>query len=79
MSSDRLPTFVVQDIRVLDSVFSTGDDGIVFASGNTNQNRFSSPGLPLSNVIVRNCSIVSKSCAIKCVTRQLDLSLACRC
>jgi hypothetical protein len=50
---------------VLDSYFKTGDDGIVFASGNTNANRISSPGLPLTNVLVRNCSISSKSSAIK--------------
>ena len=50
---------------MLDSYFKTGDDGIVFASGNTNANRISSPGLPLTNVLVRNCSISSKSSAIK--------------
>ena len=52
-------------IRVLDSIFSTGDDGIVFASGNTNANRVSSPGLPLTDVVVRNCTLSSKSSAIK--------------
>ena len=50
---------------MLDSYFKTGDDGIVFASGNTNANRISSPGLPLTNVLVQNCSISSKSSAIK--------------
>ena len=52
-------------IRVLDSTFITGDDGIVFASGNTNPNRVSSPGLPVRDVIVQNVTISSKSCAIK--------------
>ncbi len=52
-------------IKVLDSYFRTGDDGIVFASGNTNQNRVNSPGLPLTDVVVRNCTISSKSSAIK--------------
>ena len=52
-------------IRVLDSYFRTGDDCIVFASGNTNANRVSSPGLPLRDVIVRNCTLSSKSSAIK--------------
>ena len=52
-------------VQILDSVFSTGDDGIVFASGNTNPNRVPSPGLPLRDVEVRNCTISSKSSAIK--------------
>jgi hypothetical protein len=52
-------------LRVLDSTFITGDDGIVFASGNTNQNRVNSPGLPVKNVLVSNVTISSKSCAIK--------------
>jgi len=52
-------------IQVLDSYFKTGDDGIVFASGNTNPNRVNSPGLPLTDVLVRNCTISSKSSAIK--------------
>ena len=52
-------------MQVLDSYFKTGDDGIVFASGNTNPNRVNSPGLPLTDVLVRNCTISSKSSAIK--------------
>ena len=50
---------------MLDSYFKTGDDCIVFASGNTNANKVSSPGLPLRDVIVRNCTLSSKSSAIK--------------
>jgi hypothetical protein len=38
--------------QVLDSHFKTGDDGIVFASGNTNPNRIPSPGLSLTDVLV---------------------------
>lgn len=52
-------------LQVLDSTFSTGDDGIVFASGNTNANKVPSLGLPLSDVVVDNCTIESKSSAIK--------------
>ena len=52
-------------IRVLDSVFVVGDDGIVLASGNTNSNRAASPGLPTTDVLIRNCTISSKSSGIK--------------
>ena len=55
-------------IRVLDSTFIVGDDGIVFASGNTNPTRLpecGSPPLPVKDVVIRNCTISSKSCAVK--------------
>ena len=56
---------MVTSFGVLHSYFRTGDDCIVFASGNTNANRVSSPGLPLRDITIRNCTLSSKSSAIK--------------
>eukprot|EP00756_Hemistasia_phaeocysticola_P052663 Hpha_TRINITY_DN27933_c0_g1::TRINITY_DN27933_c0_g1_i1::g.44972::m.44972 len=55
-------------MEVLDSVFNTGDDGIVFSSGNTNALRVPftpQPPPPCENAVVRNVSLRSHSSAIK--------------
>jgi polygalacturonase len=48
---------------------STGDDGIVFVSGNTNNMNHpwpeSPPYMPLTNVLVTNCDVQSHSGALK--------------
>ena len=62
-----------RNIVVRDSDFDVGDDGIVFASGNTNPVRLKAPCFnttavtapPLENVLVENCSIRSHSSAMK--------------
>lgn len=53
---------------VEDSLFTTGDDGIVFSSGNTNTQRVPftpQPPPPCEGAVVRNVSIESHSSAIK--------------
>ena len=57
------------DIVLEDSNIETGDDGIVFTSGFTNEQRFpytpDAPPPPCERAYVRNVSIVSHSSAIK--------------
>ena len=55
-------------VSVEDSFFTTGDDGIVFSSGNTNTQRvpfMPQPPPPCERAVVRNVSIESRSSAIK--------------
>jgi polygalacturonase len=56
------------DIVVEDCLFSTGDDGLVFSSGNTNDLRLPfapQPPPPCERALVRNVSVVSHSSAVK--------------
>jgi len=56
------------DMAVEDCAFTTGDDGIVFSSGNTNAQRVPfapQPPPPCERAVVRNVSIESHSSAIK--------------
>jgi polygalacturonase len=56
------------DIAVEDCLFATGDDGIVFSSGNTNDLRLPfmpQPPPPCERAWVRNVSITSHSSAVK--------------